>query len=122
VRDARITLIYEGTNGIQALDLVGRKLAMNGMRPINSFFGELDALAAAGGSDATQPFLDALAATKAQLKEATDWLVENGPEGLQQCQCRFQPRLSAPVWPDLPHLHVGIAWPRCRRRPSPPVR
>jgi len=78
MRDARITLIYEGTNGIQALDLVGRKLAMNGMRPINSFFGELDALAAAGGSDATQPFLDALAATKAQLKEATDWLVENG--------------------------------------------
>ncbi len=78
LRDARITLIYEGTNGIQALDLVGRKLAMQGMRPINSFFGELDALAAAGGSKATQPFLDALAETKAQLKEATDWLVENG--------------------------------------------
>ena len=78
MRDARITLIYEGTNGIQALDLVGRKLAMNGMRPIHSFFDELDAFAAAGGSDATQPFLDAVAATKAQLKEATDWLVENG--------------------------------------------
>ena len=78
LRDARITLIYEGTNGIQALDLVGRKLAMQGMRPINSFFGELDALVAAGGSKATQPFLDALAETKAQLKEATDWLVENG--------------------------------------------
>ena len=78
MRDARITLIYEGTNGIQALDLVGRKLAMNGMRPINSFFAELDAFSTAGGSEATQPFRDALAATKAQLKEATDWLVENG--------------------------------------------
>jgi len=34
LRDARITLIYEGTNGVQALDLVGRKLAMDGGKPI----------------------------------------------------------------------------------------
>jgi hypothetical protein len=78
LRDARITLIYEGTNGIQALDLVGRKLAMHGMRPINTFMAELDAFVASGGNDNTQPFLDAVAATKAQLKDATDWLVENG--------------------------------------------
>jgi len=78
LRDARITLIYEGTNGVQALDLVGRKLAMNGMRPINSFFAELDACAAESAGEAVQPFLDAVATTKAALKEATDWLVENG--------------------------------------------
>lgn len=78
LRDARITLIYEGTNGIQALDLVGRKLAMNGMRPITTFFAEIDALVAEGGPDAVKPYLDALAETKAQLKEGTDWLVENG--------------------------------------------
>jgi 3-(methylsulfanyl)propanoyl-CoA dehydrogenase len=77
LRDARITLIYEGTNGIQALDLVGRKLAMNGMRPITSFFAELDAFVAEGGNDETQPFINAVAETKGKLKTATDWLMNN---------------------------------------------
>lgn len=77
LRDARITLIYEGTNGIQALDLVGRKLAMNGMRPITSFFAELDAFVAEGGNDETQPFVNAVAETKGKLKQATDWLMNN---------------------------------------------
>ena len=77
LRDARITLIYEGTNGVQALDLVGRKLAMNGMRPITSFFAELDAFVAEGGNDETQPFVKAVADTKAKLKQATDWLMNN---------------------------------------------
>ncbi|WP_417470999.1 acyl-CoA dehydrogenase C-terminal domain-containing protein [Maricaulis sp.] len=78
LRDARITLIYEGTNGIQALDLVGRKLAMNGMRPIMSFFAELDAFVAAGGGESEQPFIAAVADCKAKLEEVTNWLVENG--------------------------------------------
>ena len=77
MRDARITLIYEGTNGIQALDLVGRKLAMNGMRPITSFFSEIDAFVAEGGNDETQPFIDAVADCKGKLKQATDWLMNN---------------------------------------------
>ena len=38
VRDARITMIYEGANGVQALDLVGRKLAQDGGKPIMAFF------------------------------------------------------------------------------------
>ena len=42
LRDVRIALIYEGTNGIQALDLVGRKLAADGGRGVMSFFAELD--------------------------------------------------------------------------------
>ena len=77
LRDARITLIYEGTNGIQALDLVGRKLAMHGMRPITSFFADIDAFVAAGGDETVQPFIDALAETKAKLKQGTDWLMNN---------------------------------------------
>ncbi|MHA6287378.1 acyl-CoA dehydrogenase C-terminal domain-containing protein [Maricaulis sp. CAU 1757] len=80
LRDTRITLIYEGTNGIQALDLVGRKLAMNGMRPITSFFNELDEFVAAGGDEATQPFINAVADTKGKLKQATDWLMNNALE------------------------------------------
>ena len=77
LRDARITMIYEGTNGIQALDLVGRKLAMNGMRPITSFFAEIDAFVAEGGNDETQAFVDAVAGCKGKLKQATDWLMNN---------------------------------------------
>ena len=38
VRDARIAMIYEGANGIQALDLVGRKLGQNGGRAVQAFF------------------------------------------------------------------------------------
>ena len=47
VRDARITMIYEGANGIQALDLVGRKLPKDGGRAITAFFGEVSAFLAA---------------------------------------------------------------------------
>ena len=80
LRDARITLIYEGTNGVQALDLVGRKLAMNGMRPITTFMGELDAFIAEGGDETTQPFIDALAECRDKLKQGTDWLMNNALE------------------------------------------
>ena len=41
VRDARIAQLYEGTNGIQALDLVGRKLPMHNGRLLRSFFHEV---------------------------------------------------------------------------------
>ncbi len=42
VRDARITMIYEGANGVQAMDLLGRKLAQNGGRAIQAFFAIVD--------------------------------------------------------------------------------
>ncbi len=81
LRDARITLIYEGTNGIQALDLVGRKLAMNGMRPINTFFGELDEFIAENEGDGElKVSIEGLKAVKAKLQKATNWLVEKGLE------------------------------------------
>ena len=81
LRDARITLIYEGTNGIQALDLVGRKLAMAGMRPINTFFGELDEFIAENEGDADlKASIEGLKSVKAKLQKATNWLVEKGLE------------------------------------------
>ncbi len=79
VRDARITQIYEGANGIQSLDLVGRKLAANGGRAIFAFFKEIDDFADAHESDAElKPFVDGLKSTKAQLQDATMWLMQNG--------------------------------------------
>ena len=79
LRDSRITLIYEGANGIQALDLVGRKLPANGGRAISSFMAEIDAFVAANSAEAAlTPFTDGLAGAKAQLQEATMWLMQNG--------------------------------------------
>ena len=79
VRDARIAQIYEGTNGIQAMDLVGRKLAQNGGRAVQAFFAEVDAACAAAKS---QPELEQLAAqverANGELKAATMWFMQNG--------------------------------------------
>src|SRR5581483_8114948 len=78
LRDVRISMIYEGANGVQAMDLVGRKLAANGGRAVMGFFGEIDAFAAQAADPAVAPFVDGLKATKAQLQEATLWLMQNG--------------------------------------------
>jgi alkylation response protein AidB-like acyl-CoA dehydrogenase len=79
VRDCRITLIYEGTNGIQALDLVGRKLAANGGRAIFTFFAELDDFIGLNQDNSElAPFVEALRTTKTQLETGTNWLMKNG--------------------------------------------
>ena len=79
MRDVRIALIYEGTNGVQALDLVGRKLAADGGRAVMSFFAEIDAFVEANQADAAlAPFTEGLADAKAKLQEGTMWLMQNG--------------------------------------------
>ena len=79
LRDARITMIYEGANGIQALDLVGRKLPANGGRAIMTWFGEIDAFVAENGDQAEiAPFVEGLAQAKAALQDGTMWLMQNG--------------------------------------------
>jgi alkylation response protein AidB-like acyl-CoA dehydrogenase len=79
LRDARITMIYEGANGIQALDLVGRKLAANGGAAVMSFFADIDAFVAeAEGQAEIAPLVEGLRNSKAQLQEATFWLMQNG--------------------------------------------
>ena len=79
VRDCRITLIYEGTNGIQALDLVGRKLAANNGRAIFTFFAEIDDfISEHGDTPELEPFIEGLKTAKGQLQEGTTWLMQNG--------------------------------------------
>jgi len=79
VRDARIAMIYEGTNGVQALDLVGRKLPKDGGRAIMAFFGEISGFLAANKDDAAlAPYLGALKASLGHLQQATLWLQANG--------------------------------------------
>ena len=78
VRDARIAMIYEGANGIQALDLVGRKLATNGGRAVFAFFKTVDAfLAENAKEERLAPFAAALSAARKDLEAATMWFMEN---------------------------------------------
>jgi acyl-CoA dehydrogenase len=67
-RDVRVTAIYEGTNGIQAMDLVGRKLADRGAAA-RRLIAEAEATAAEAGARGA-----ALAAAAAELRAATDWM------------------------------------------------
>ena len=79
VRDTRIALIYEGANGVQALDLVGRKLARNGGRALMSLSKEIDDFVAENsGNEKTAEFVDALKESKDKLQAATMWIMQNG--------------------------------------------
>jgi hypothetical protein len=79
VRDCRITLIYEGTNGVQALDLVGRKLGANGGRAVFSFFAEIDEfISVAETTPGMEAYLEGLKTARAQLQDGTMWLMQNG--------------------------------------------
>jgi hypothetical protein len=78
VRDARIAMIYEGANGIQALDLVGRKLPRDNGRAVMSFFGEVMGFAKDhGGDEAMKPFVAPLSNALGHLQQATTWLMQN---------------------------------------------
>jgi hypothetical protein len=77
VRDARIAQIYEGTNGIQAMDLVGRKLALNGGRGLRAYL----ALAGQAVADADEDLAfiaKPLEKALGELQAATMWLMQNG--------------------------------------------
>ena len=80
-RDARIAQIYEGTNGIQALDLVGRKLPMHQGRLLKTYFDILDSFIAENESkEAYEPFVQPLAQAVGGLKKTSHWLATSGPE------------------------------------------
>ena len=78
VRDARIAQIYEGANGIQALDLVGRKLGKDGGRAIMTFFNEVQAyLKERTNNDGLNVYLKPLGQSLAHLQEASMWFMQN---------------------------------------------
>jgi acyl-CoA dehydrogenase len=78
VRDARIAMIYEGANGIQALDLVGRKLGKDGGRAVMAFFNEVGSFIKENEADeALKPLLKPLQASLGHLQQATMWFMQN---------------------------------------------
>ncbi|WP_374424703.1 acyl-CoA dehydrogenase C-terminal domain-containing protein [Paracoccus sp. (in: a-proteobacteria)] len=80
VRDARITMIYEGANGVQALDLVGRKLAAEGGKPIMAFFEMVKAGIREHESDEVLKtgFCEPLKAASKDLQAAAMFFMEQG--------------------------------------------
>jgi alkylation response protein AidB-like acyl-CoA dehydrogenase len=90
VRDCRITRIYEGTNGIQALDLVGRKLALGGGRAVRGFFALVE-----GSLKANPEAPHAAAVGKAlkQLQQATLWIACEGMRDPEQAGAASVPYL-----------------------------
>jgi acyl-CoA dehydrogenase len=78
VRDARIAMIYEGANGIQALDLVGRKLPRDGGRAVMTFFNEVGAFCQEhAGDEAMKAYIAPLNQSLAHLQQATMWFMNN---------------------------------------------
>ncbi len=80
-RDARIAMIYEGANGVQALDLVGRKLAQDGGKHMMAFFDLVkNFIKENGGADADfdREFLEPLKAASKDLQAAGMYFMQNG--------------------------------------------
>ena len=79
VRDARIAQIYEGANGIQALDLVGRKLPKDGGRAMRAFMEEVNGFTGKHReNEAMQGYTKPLRNAVKSLEAATMWLMQNG--------------------------------------------
>jgi hypothetical protein len=78
VRDARITQIYEGTNGVQAMDLCGRKLAQNGGAAVQAFFKLVaEEAAAARAEEALDPIAERLEKALNEQQAATMWFMQH---------------------------------------------
>ena len=107
-RDARIAMIYEGANGVQALDLVGRKLAADGGKHVMAFFEMVKTFCKENGED------EAMAEFIAPLKEASKHLQAAGMYFMQSGMKNPNDALSGSY--DFMHLfgHVclGLMWAR----------
>jgi len=76
LRDARIAPIYEGTNGIQANDLLGRKLLRDGGAAMEELLDEMDATADTSGDGELDSMINAQKSANAVLRAATEWMLD----------------------------------------------
>ncbi|MBB3046068.1 alkylation response protein AidB-like acyl-CoA dehydrogenase [Litorivivens lipolytica] len=90
VRDGRIARIYEGTNGIQAMDLVGRKLSLKGGKLVGGLFNELTGYLK---DNPEAPHREELEGAIKSLEEATLWLASNAPKDPEQAGAAATPYL-----------------------------
>ena len=99
VRDVRIAQIYEGTNGIQALDLLGRKVIANGGASLRMFTAQVRDFASSPGKPYASELLDAVR----RLEDVSDWL---------QARAKVNPNETGAACVEYLHLfgYVAYAW------------
>jgi hypothetical protein len=108
VRDARIAMIYEGANGIQALDLVARKLAAEGGRPVMALFEMVKGVVRDNKGDAEiDPVLDALKAASKDLQAAATFFLERGAKSPNDALAGSTDFLHM-----MGHVCLGLMWAR----------
>jgi len=111
VRDARITMIYEGTNGIQSLDLVGRKLGLNGGKTVMGFFDLLKTFLRENEDNTALKtgFLDPLKAASKDLQSAAIYFMQNlkNPNAALSGSYDFMHLFG--------HVCLGLMWARMAR-------
>ena len=111
VRDARIAMIYEGANGIQALDLVGRKLAQDGGTHVTAFFALIrDDLKAAADDDRMEAFAVPLKAASKDLQGATGFFMQHGAKSPDAALAGSTDFLHL-----FGHVCLGLMWLRMAR-------
>ena len=74
-RDVRILPIYEGTNGIQAIDLLGRKVVRDGGAAARALFDEIDDIIGTARDKGLERFAAPLDEALGRLRDATDWII-----------------------------------------------
>jgi alkylation response protein AidB-like acyl-CoA dehydrogenase len=108
-RDARIAMIYEGANGIQALDLVGRKLGLDGGKHVMAFFEMIKTFIKEneGNEALKKDFLDPLKAASKDLQAAGMYFMQNGmknPNNALSGSYDFMHMMG--------HVCLGLMWAR----------
>jgi len=115
VRDARITMIYEGANGIQALDLVGRKLFKDGARAMTAFVAEARDCVNDGRRDPSlEAYVAPLKTALWRLEQATAWIADRAraePNEVGAASTEYGPR-SPRLLPrvDAQALRLSSSW------------
>ena len=114
VRDARIAMIYEGANGIQALDLVGRKLALNGGKQVMAFF-ELVGSACEDlrADERLAPLAEPLEGALKRLQAATGYFAERGMKAPNDALSGATDYMHL-----FGHVALGLMWARMARASS----
>ncbi len=111
VRDARIAMIYEGANGVQALDLVGRKLATDGGKHVMAFFEMVKAEAKAhDGDERMKAFTDPLKTASKQMQAAGMFFMQNGMKNPDAALAGSTDFLHL-----MGHVCLGLMWTRMAR-------
>lgn len=109
VRDTRISMVYEGTNGVQALDLVGRKLPQNGGKAMLAFFELVKGFIKenADNSELSEAFLDPLKTASKDLQAAATYFLEAGMKNPANALAGSYDFMHL-----FGHVAMGLAWSR----------